>query len=137
MIIAVHTLIYSDDPPATRAFLRDVVQWPYVIDPGSSGDDNESAAWLIFRTGPSELGVHPTSGGEDSTFRTPRHHSITLMCDDLDATIAELASRGAQFATDPVDEAFGRIIFMQVPGADDILLYEARHETAHDMTSAP
>ena len=33
MITAVHTLIYSDDPEATRAFLRDVLEWPYVEDP--------------------------------------------------------------------------------------------------------
>ena len=28
MITAVHTLIYSDDAPATRAFFRDVLGWP-------------------------------------------------------------------------------------------------------------
>ena len=53
MITALHTLIYSDDAAATRAFLRDVVGLAHV-------DDGEG--WLIFRTGPSELGVHPTSG---------------------------------------------------------------------------
>lgn len=30
MITSIHTLIYSDDPPATRAFLRDVLGWPHV-----------------------------------------------------------------------------------------------------------
>ncbi len=45
MITAVHTLIYSDDPDATRAFLRDVLQLPSV-----GGDE-----WPIYRTGPSEL----------------------------------------------------------------------------------
>ena len=56
MITSIHTLIYSDDPPATRAFLRDVLGWPYV-EHAESG-----SGWLIFRCGPSELGVHPTSG---------------------------------------------------------------------------
>ncbi len=37
MITAVHTLIYSDDAPATRAFLRDVLQWPFVADGLRSG----------------------------------------------------------------------------------------------------
>ncbi|MGB7493597.1 MAG: hypothetical protein WBW05_04275 [Candidatus Acidiferrum sp.] len=32
MITSIHTLIYSDDAPATRAFLRDVLGWPYVED---------------------------------------------------------------------------------------------------------
>ena len=30
--------------------------------------------------------------------------------------MGELASRGAEFATDPVTESFGRIVFMKVPG---------------------
>ena len=55
MITALHALIYSDDPPATRAFLRDVLGWPSVEDPASGG------GWLIFRSGPSEVGVHPTT----------------------------------------------------------------------------
>ena len=53
MIAAIHLLIYSDDAEATRAFLRDVLGWPYVEEPDSGG-------WLIFKSGPSELGVHPT-----------------------------------------------------------------------------
>ncbi len=36
MIKAVHTLTCSDDPAATRAFLRDVLRWPYVAaNPGT------------------------------------------------------------------------------------------------------
>lgn len=135
MITAVHTLIYSDDAPATRAFLRDVLRWPYVADPRNTHDESdEAAAWLIFRTGPSELGVHPTSGG--SGFSAPRHHSISLMCEDLDETMAELSSRGARFTTEPVSESFGRIVFLEVPGADDLMLYEPRHEIAHHLPPA-
>ena len=123
MITAVHTLIYSDDAPATRAFLRDVLQWSYVSDEVPEGEPE----WLIFRTGASELGVHPTSG--EGGFHAPRHHSISLMCDDLDVTVRELAARGAQFTTDPVDRGFGVVVFMKVPGADDIdaRRAEARH----------
>lgn len=135
MITAVHTLIYSDDPTATRAFLRDVLRWPSVCDSRDEAATDagpvSASDWLIFRTGPSELGVHPTSG--PGGFSAPRHHSISLMCDDLDATIADLASRGAQFATDPVTERFGRIVFLTVPGADDVMLYEPSHATAHDL----
>ena len=127
MITAVHTLIYSDDAPATRAFLRDVLQWPYVSDDVPEGEPE----WLIFRTGPSELGVHPTSG--EGGFHAPRHHSISLMCDDLDATMDDLASRGAQFTTDPVDRGFGVVVFMKVPGAEDIMLYEPKHAIAYTV----
>ena len=47
--------------------------------------------------------------------------------------MTELAERGAEFTTDPVDQGFGRIVFMQVPGADDIMLYEPRHAIAYTL----
>lgn len=93
MITSVHLLIYSDDAPATRAFLRDVLAWPHVDDTGSE------PGWLIFGTGRSELGVHPTRStweGEEHT--SPRQHQISLMCDDLEATVEELRGRGATFS---------------------------------------
>ena len=81
MITSIHTLIYSDDAKATRAFLRDVLGWKYVAE----DFDN---AWLIFKSGPSEMGVHPThSEWEGQTYDYPRHHSIALMCEDIEATV--------------------------------------------------
>ncbi|MFW5473417.1 VOC family protein [Knoellia sp. CPCC 206450] len=65
----------------------------------------------------------------------PRHHSISLMCDDLRATMDELSARGATFSTDPVDRGFGVVVFMAVPGADDVMLYEPHHATAHDLAA--
>ena len=35
MITAVHLLIYSDDPEATRSFLRDVLGWMMLNVPGA------------------------------------------------------------------------------------------------------
>lgn len=128
MITAVHTLIYSDDAAATRAFLSDVLRWRSV----GSGDDPatpDPQDWLIFATGPSELGVHPT-GGDGWT--APRHHEIALMCDDLAATMAELTGRGATFTSGPDDRGFGVVAMLAVPGADDLMLYEPRHRTAFD-----
>jgi catechol 2,3-dioxygenase-like lactoylglutathione lyase family enzyme len=128
MITAVHTLIYSDDPEATRAFLRDVLGWPYVEHPESR------PGWLIFGTGPSELGVHPTSGThEGETYSYPLHHSISLMCDDIDATKTELEERGATFSGGVQDFGFGLGITLEVPGAGDMLLYEPRHPVAHGL----
>jgi len=127
MITSIHTLIYSDDPPATRAFLRDVLGWPYVEDAESE------PGWLIFRSGPSELGVHPTSGTwEGAEFSHPVHHEIALMCDDIAATRAELEARGAHFDGDINDEGFGMAAMLQVPGAGQIMLYEPRHPTAYN-----
>ena len=128
MIKAVHTLIYSDDPEATRAFLRDVIGWPFVADPEST------PPWPIFKSGPSEMGVHPTSGGSgDDAYAYERHHSISLMCDDIAATKAELEAKGAVFSSDVADYGFGLAAMLEVPGADPIMLYEPRHPEAFDL----
>ena len=127
MIEAVHTLIYSDDPVATREFLRDVLGWPFVEEP-------ETPGWLIFGTGPSELGVHPTSyTWEGEEYSHPRHHSISLMCDDIAATVAELEAKGARFTGPVEDMGFGLGTSLEVPGADAILVYEPRHPIAHGL----
>ncbi len=127
MITSIHTLIYSDDANATRAFLRDVLGWKQVAE---EFDHN----WLIFQTGPSELGVHPTrSEWEGKTYVHPRHHLIALMCDDLDATISELRAKGAQFRGPVVEEVYGRIVMLLVPGADDIQLYQPTHKLAYNL----
>ena len=128
MITSIHTLIYSDDAPATRAFLRDVLGWPYVEDADSE------PGWLIFRTGPSEMGVHPTfSVWAGREYTHPRQHQISLMCDGIEATRAELETKGATFIGEVEDQGFGPTIMMEVPGADPIMLYEPRHRTAYDL----
>ncbi len=139
MITAVHALVYSDDATATRAFFKDVLRWPFVSE-GERGDagtgtgtgGQDPAEWLIFGTGPSELGVHPT-GDPGGSQASARHHSIALMCDDLDATVAELSERGAQFAGEAQEMGFGRGVSLRVPGADDLLLYQPHHATAYDL----
>jgi hypothetical protein len=120
-------LIYSDDPVATRAFLRDVVGWPHVEDEATPG-------WLIFKSGPSELGVHPTAQTHEGVaYEYPRHHSISLMCDDIAGTQADLARRGAEFNGTINEMSFGLTLMLKVPGADDIMLYEPRHPVAHSL----
>ena len=87
-----HALIYSTDPEADRAFLRDALGWSFVEDhPG----------WLIFRLPPGEVGVHPLDPGDQ-----PRHE-LFLMCDDVHATVRELAGKGATFAGEVQDAGFG------------------------------
>jgi catechol 2,3-dioxygenase-like lactoylglutathione lyase family enzyme len=127
VITSLHALIYSDDPEATRAFLRDVLGWPYVEDPESE------PGWLIFSAGPSELAVHPTSGTfEGETYSYSRHHQISLMCDDVAATRSELEGKGAEFRGGIEDLGFGLGAMLTLPGAGDVLLYEPRHPTAFD-----
>jgi hypothetical protein len=132
VIVAAHTLVYSTDPAATRAFFKDVLRWPFVSDPASSGSDNDPEApssWLIFATGPGELGVHPVmADGRDRP-----HHEISLVCDDISTTMTELAGRGARFRGEPEDRGYGICIEVEVPGTDDLQIYEPRHRTAFDL----
>ena len=128
MITAVHSLIYSDDAPATRAFFRDVLGWPFVED-GDSGE-----GWLIFQTGPSEMGVHPThTVHEGKEYTSPRQHQISVMCDDVEATKADLEKKGATFSSPIMDRGFGLTVMMDVPGADAMMLYQPNHKTAYDL----
>jgi catechol 2,3-dioxygenase-like lactoylglutathione lyase family enzyme len=120
VITAVHTLIYADDPEAARAFFRDVLQFP--------GTDT-GGGWLIFKTGPSELGVHPSSWEHDgATGSTDQRFDVSLMCDDLDATMAELSAKGAQFTGEVSDEGWGLTIQLKVPGAGDLTLYQPKYD---------
>ena len=128
MITSVHLLIYSDDASATRAFLRDVLDWPHVEDAGSE------PGWLIFGTGRSELGVHPThSVWEGQEYNSPRHHQISLMCDNLETTMRELTDKGATFSAPITDEGYGLTTMLDLPGADPIMLYEPRHAIAYPL----
>lgn len=129
MITACHTLIYSDDADATRAFFRDVLQLPFVEDASGGGP-----GWLIFRTGPSELGVHPTRAEhEGQVYESPRHQSISLQCDDVAATRADLESRGATFTSETADHGYGLVTTVAVPGADDLMIYQPKHTLAIDL----
>jgi predicted enzyme related to lactoylglutathione lyase len=124
VITAVHTLVYADDAEAARAFFRDVIGWPHV---------DAHDGWLIFNTGPSELGVHPTSGGsDDGTWSAPVHHEISLMCDDIEKTVAALTSRGAVFTGGVSRTTFGLTARLQVPGAGEMLVYQPTHRTAYN-----
>jgi catechol 2,3-dioxygenase-like lactoylglutathione lyase family enzyme len=120
VITAVHTLVYSSDPDATRAFFRDVLELPSV---------DTGGGWLIFRTGPSELGVHPNawehegrSGGTDQQFE------VSLICDDLVATMSALTAKGAQFEGDVEQAGWGSVARLLVPGAAAMMLYQPRYD---------
>jgi catechol 2,3-dioxygenase-like lactoylglutathione lyase family enzyme len=120
MITALHTLVYADDPDAARAFFRDVLELPNV---------DTGGGWLIFKTGPSELGVHPSSWEyAGQTGATDQRFDVSLMCDDLDKTMAELTAKGAEFAGDAQDEGWGVTTRLKVPGAGEMMLYQPKYD---------
>lgn len=125
MITAVHTLVYADDADAAREFFRDILGWPNV---------DAHGGWLIFQTGPSELGIHPTSGGEGGQgWSTEAHHEISLLCDDIEDTVADLTAKGVQFTRGITDDGFGLTTKLKVPGAGEMLLYQPQHPTAYNL----
>jgi len=119
MITAVHTLLYAEDPDATRAFLRDVLRFPSV---------DTGGGWLIYRTGPSETGVHPSSWEyEGQTGGTDQRFDVSLMCDDLAATMDELRGRGASFEGEVTEQPWGSTVQLVVPGAGTMTLYQPKY----------
>ncbi len=124
MITGYHSIIYSDDADATRSFLRDVLGWPSV---------DAGGGWLIFKTPPGEVGVHPAVGPGGERWGTVPTHQVSLMCDDIVATLDELRTKGVVVSDDVVDEGFGLVSSIEVPGAGSMMLYEPRHELAHEL----
>lgn len=118
MITGFHTIIYSDDAEATRAFFRDVLAWPHI---------DAHDGWLIFRTPPAELGIHPTRGDDGEVWNEVPRHEVSLMCDDLDATIADLRALGVEVLQEPEDQGWGVVSSIAVPAAGPMMLYQPRY----------
>ena len=111
MITGAHTILYTEDAEATRAFLRDVLELASV---------DAGGGWLIFALPPAELAVHPAEDGE-------ARHELYLMTDDLDATLEQLRERGVTIASEPSDQGWGVLAAVEVPGYGPVGLYEPRH----------
>lgn len=124
MISGFHTLIYSDDADATRAFFAEVLGWASV---------DAGGGWQIFQTPPSELGVHPAAGPEGEQWAPVPTHQVSLMCDDIEATVAALRAKGVTVADDINNEGFGLTTQIEVPGAGMMQLYQPLHPVAHSL----
>jgi hypothetical protein len=109
MIVGAHSIIYSTNPEADRAFLRDVLNLTG-IDVGGG--------WLIFGLPPAELAVHPSSRNDV--------HEFYLMCDDVEALMAEMTKR--QVACSPVqNQGWGLLTHVSLPGGGKLGIYQPRH----------
>ncbi len=117
-IVGAHVLLYSSEPEALRTILRDVFGWKHI----DAGD-----GWLIFALPPAEVAVHPAEGPSQ---KAAVGHEFTLMCDDIEATIGELRSKGVDVKGDPEDQGWGITVMLSLPGGVEMLLYEPRHPVA-------
>ncbi|HYN24449.1 MAG TPA: hypothetical protein VES69_05335 [Pyrinomonadaceae bacterium] len=116
MIIGAHSIIYSTNAEADRAFLRDVLKLTNV---------DVGGGWLIFGLPPAEVAVHPSERNDV--------HEFYFMCDDLEAFIAELKKH--HIACDPVqDQGYGLLTQLTLPGGGKLGVYQPRHARPKAMS---
>ena len=111
-ITGAHVLLYSSEPDALRSVLGDVFGWQHV---------DAGGGWLIFGLPPAEIAVHPAEAPS---------HELTLLCDDLTATIEELRAKGIEVKGEPAEQRWGITITIVLPGGLDVMLYQPLHPTA-------
>jgi catechol 2,3-dioxygenase-like lactoylglutathione lyase family enzyme len=116
MITGMHTMFYTSEPEALRAFLRDTL--------GFKGTD-VGGGWLIFEMPQAEMGCHPAENVEGVRSGTPY---ISFYCDDIHATVSELKGRGVEFVGEIRDVGYGLTTNFKVPGGFEIELYQYRHK---------
>ena len=112
MIFGAHVVLFSTDAVADRAFLREVLGFPWV----DAGHD-----WLIFALPPAEVAVHPADENVGP--------ELYFICDDLSAQMAALEEKRVRCSE--VEEArWGSITRIRLPGGGQVGLYEPKHPLA-------
>ena len=117
MIRGVHTMFYSSKAAQLRAFLRDKLGFPFT---------DVGGGWLIFDLPEADMGCHPAdpkhAGSRSGT------HAISFYCDDIEKTVAGLKKKGVKFDGPVVDQGYGFVTFMKVPGGFSIQLYQPKYK---------
>ncbi len=109
MITGAHSIIYSTNADADRAFLRDVLALPNV---------DVGHGWLIFGLPPAEVAVHPSEKNNI--------HELYFISDDIDAFVGRMKTHGID--CDPVKDAgWGLLTHLTLPGGGKIGVYQPRH----------
>jgi predicted enzyme related to lactoylglutathione lyase len=109
VITGVHMIVFSAEAERVRAFFADVLGLPSV---------DAGGGWPIFASPPAELAVHPADGSS---------HQIYLMCDDIHATLGELAAKGVEQAQEVSDQGWGLLAAIRLPDGAELPVYQPRH----------
>ena len=115
MINGAHVVIYSTNPDADRAFLRDVLSLTHV----DVGD-----GWLIFGLPPSEVAVHPHDTNDVQEFY--------LMCEDISAFVGAMKEHNI-FCEEVDDQGWGLLTKLVLPGGGRLGVYQPRHARPEPM----
>jgi catechol 2,3-dioxygenase-like lactoylglutathione lyase family enzyme len=127
MIRGVHTMFYSSEPEALRAFLRDVLGLPC---------SDVGGGWLIFDLPEAEMGCHPTEKGDGGSVPSGTH-DISFYCDDIHRTVAQLKARGVEFTEPIADHGYGLVTHFKVPGNFAVQLYQPRYSKSASGKGKP
>jgi len=127
MITGAHVLLYSEDPDADRAFLRDVLGFRFV---------DVGGGWLIFALPPAEVAVHPSdeASGQLHGERQLLEAVLYLMCDDLRSYLETLADKGVRYSA-IAKAPWGIKTTLALPSGGEIGLYQPTHPTALNLGS--
>ena len=118
-ITGVHAIVFTPAVAQVRAFFRDVLGLPSV----DAGD-----GWLVFALPPAELAVHPAD--------VPSHE-IYLMCDDIEATLANLEHKGVEVRRPVREEAWGFVTEIALAGGTDLAIYQRKHPSPLALPREP
>jgi catechol 2,3-dioxygenase-like lactoylglutathione lyase family enzyme len=116
MIRGVHTMFYSSDAAATRSFLRDKLGLPFT---------DVGEGWLIFDFPAGDMGVHPAD--ESQSHAHAGTHAISLFCDEIETTVADLKGKGVEFLAPIDDHGYGLVTYFKMPGGISIQLYQPHY----------
>ena len=118
MIVGAHSIIYSKNVDADRAFLKNVLGLPHV---------DVGEGWLIFGLPPAEVAIHPSEENDV--------HEFYLMTGDVHALASAMTAKGFDCA--PVqDYGWGLMTHVTLPGGGRLGVYQARHPRPKQMAAA-
>ena len=109
MITGAHSVIYSKDAAADRAFFRDVLGLTHV---------DAGGGWLIFAMPQAEVAFHPSDTGGK--------HEFYLTCDDIAAFVEKMGNAGVTCS--PIhQEPWGELVEITLPGGGSLGVYQPGH----------
>jgi predicted enzyme related to lactoylglutathione lyase len=114
MINGAHVIVYAEDADKVRAFFRDVLELDHV---------DVGGGWLIMALPPAEVAAHPADDEAPNG-----HHELFLMCENVETTRTALERKGIEFTMPIMDQPWGRITRLKIPGGGEMGLYEPKHE---------
>jgi hypothetical protein len=116
MITGAHSIVYSTNPEADRAFLRDILKLPHV---------DVGHGWLIFGLPPAEVAVHPSDKNDI--------HEFYLMCDDVKDFVAAMSKQNIHCG-EIQDQGWGVLTHITLPGGGKVGVYQPRHARPKPMS---